>query len=161
MIRKISRLIAVVFACVGLVLLVGCAEMGSYGRLNPVYSKTDGISIQIIMERWQDFDIYYAGLSTQNPSAVIFDPKGDGKKIVTDKWILLEDKERISEAVHWISKGDYLNAVLYKIIGPDDQPYGYMYTAWNHVYMKLVDENTLWVEDLPLPPIDYGPGFSK
>ena len=158
---KIINIIASVFAFIGLALSTSCAEMETYGRLNPVYTKTDGISLKTVMEHWQDYHIYYAGLSTENPSAVMFDPKGDDKKIISDKWILLEDKEKISEAVHWLSNSAYLNALFYKIIGPDDQIYGYMYTAWNHVYMKLVEKNTLWVDDLPLPPIDYGPGLAR
>jgi hypothetical protein len=161
MIRNIRFPLALVTASVALAVVMACAEMGSYGKLNPVYSRTDGISLQTLMERWQDFDVYYAGLSTENPSAVMFDPKGDNKQIVSDKWMLLEDNERISEAVHWLTNNVKFPPVLYKMVGPDDRLYGYMYTAWNHVYMKMVDENTLWVHDLPLPPIDYGPSQAK
>jgi len=31
------------------------------------------------------------------------------------------------------------------------------YSFWQHVYMKILDDKTLWVDDLPVPPIDYGP----
>jgi hypothetical protein len=41
---------------------------------------------------------------------------------------------------------------LFKVIGPDGHLYGYMFTSWDHAVMRAVDEKTLFVNELPMPP---------
>jgi hypothetical protein len=42
--------------------------------------------------------------------------------------------------------------MLQRILGPDDQFYGYFFSAWTHAYIEVIDEKTLWIEDIPLAP---------
>ena len=90
----------------------------------------------------------------------MFDPKKDGKTLVpSDKWTKVEDQESVSEIVSWLQihnfPGYFLR--LYKILGPNDQLFGYLFTGWHHVVFKVVDERTLFVYGLPDPPHYFGP----
>jgi len=38
------------------------------------------------------------------------------------------------------------------VYGPDGHLYGYMFTSWDHAVMRMVDEKTLFVNDIPMPP---------
>jgi hypothetical protein len=41
---------------------------------------------------------------------------------------------------------------LWKILGPDEYLYGYMFTAWDHAVMPIGDDKTMRAMDLPMPP---------
>lgn len=137
--------------------IMGCSWLKSYGKLRIQSGPGKKVAIEELIEQWQSYDVYYAGLSLENPSAIMFDPKGDGQKLVSDKWIAVKNRQELSTLVNWIDANIPFSPVLWRVLGPDSQFYGYMYSAWNHVLIKVVDESTLWVDDLPLPPTDYGP----
>jgi hypothetical protein len=119
------------------------------------------MSLDELVERWQDYDVSYAGYSSTFPTALMFDLKNDDKKLVTDTWKPIEDLETLLKVKKdtWES-WRYYWPKLYKILDPQDRLYGYMYTPWTHVVIKVVDESTLWVEDLPHPPVDRRGGFT-
>jgi hypothetical protein len=85
----------------------------------------------------------------------MFDPKKDSKTLLSDKWIKVEDQETVSDLISWIQHTTEFYPRLQRILGPDDQFYGYFYSGWDHVLIKVVDERTLWVYDLPIPPDLY------
>jgi len=140
----------------GLVLMVfmsGCPLIKNYGKLGTQYGLDEKMTIQMLEERWQDYDVYYAGVHITLPSAVIFDPKDDERKLLTHEWwVQVKDQQELSEVIRWIWGGEF-SPHLWKILGPDNQLYGYIYTAWDHAHIKVIDEKTLWVDDIPLPPI--------
>jgi hypothetical protein len=112
------------------------------------------MTIQKLRENWQNYHILYAGLEPNVPSALIFDRKDDDRKIIGERWWELRDAKALSDTIEWIQQqinGPYY-PIVYKIIGPDNHLYGYMFTAWNHAVMRQVDEKTLSVLDLPVPP---------
>jgi len=137
--------------------MIGCSWLKNYGKLRIESGPGKKVAIEELIERWQSYDVYYAGISLESPSAVMFDPKGDGRKLVSDKWIVVKNQQELSTLVNWIDANIPFSPVLWIVLGPDSQFYGYMYSAWNHVLIKVVDESTLWVDNLPLPPTDYGP----
>ena len=110
-----------------------------------------------LIEHWERYDISYAGLSMENPSAVMFDPKGDDRRLTSDKWVPVKTQEELFTLLGWIDHNVHFPPTLWRIIGPDGQLYGYMFTAWYSARIKVIDEKTLWVDDLPLPPFDHGP----
>ena len=88
----------------------------------------------------------------------MFDPKNNDKTLQpSDRWTKLDDKESVTEVISWIKIQDSSNFYprLYRILGPDDQFYGYLFSAWNHLTTKVVDDRTLRVYDLPDPPYYY------
>jgi len=147
------------FSMIALVLLftAACGWMKNYGRLSVVYEKKDGVTIQNLVENWQENDVTYAGLSVSSPSAVMFDPKSDDRRLTHDKWVRVKDLDQLKTILNWIDSDPNFPPRLMKITGPDGLVYGYMYSYRSDVVMKVVDGRTLWVGDIPLPPFDYGP----
>ena len=137
--------------------LYGCLSLGSYGRLRLQSINGDMVTIQTLKDKWQEYTIYYAGPGVQNPSAIMLDPKDDNRNIVNNGWVKVEEQETLSELIIWIRANAKFEPKLWKILAPDNQLYGFMYTSWGHAHIKVIDDKTLWVDDLPVPPIDYGP----
>jgi hypothetical protein len=155
----INMLTAVIFFA-----LFGCAWIGSFGRISLQSGSTPYVTTGELQKNWGNYEIYFAGGSVEYPSAVLFDPKDDDKTIINDKWRKVEDQKTLSEIIRWISIQDIGGPYypkLYMILGPDGRFYGYMYTAWNHVLIKGIDEKTIWVDDLPHPPHSIGPGLGR
>jgi len=105
---------------------------------------------------WNDYLVYYAGPSISFPSALLFDPKGDGRKIVPDQWLPVKDPTQLNEIVEWLEFRPTFTPTLFTIFGPDAKIYGYLYSYKTDVLIKMTDDNTLWVSNIPIPPIDYG-----
>ena len=81
----------------------------------------------------------------------MFDPKKDGKIFIGNKWAQIEDKETLLELIGWIQTYIKFDPRLWKIVGPDEQFYGYLFCACNHVVIKSVDSTTMYVYDLQSP----------
>ena len=139
-------------AVVPVFVMSGCS---GYGKLRSQSGYRDDTTIENLKENWQDYAVYYAGYAVNNPSGIMFDPKNDDKTLMpSERWTKLDDKESVIEVISWIrlqDSSDYYPR-LYKILGPDDQFYGYLYSAWDHLLTKVADEKRLWVYDLPDPP---------
>lgn len=147
----------------GLVLIVfmsGCALTKNYGKLRLQYGPGEKMTIQRLEEKWQDYNVYYAGPHIKFASAVIFAPKEGDRKLLTNKgWVQIKNRQQLSEVLRWLWGDETLGEplpTLWKILGPDNQFYGYMYTPWDHALIKVIDKKTLWVDDIPLPPISTG-----
>ncbi|MBC8418027.1 MAG: hypothetical protein H8E10_05475 [Desulfobacterales bacterium] len=141
------------------VLMTGCLGLENYGTLRVASGKW-GATIQEVIDNWQDYDIYYAGLSYKSPSAVMFDPRKGGKRLVSDKWVPVTEQSVLKTIVDWLNS--YINypPTLWKLLGPKGDFFGYMYTsATEQVVVKQIDPDTMWVDDIPLPPFDYGGGM--
>ena len=151
---KLKRSICLAFISVFFILpMAAWAFFGPYGKLSVQPSGKERMSIEILKERWQDYDVYFAGPNMNRPTAIMFDPKDDDKKLVPHKWWVRIEKEEDLKEVLWELRMAQVNffPLVRSILGPDKDLYGYMYTAWNHVLIKVVDDSTLWVDDIPLP----------
>jgi hypothetical protein len=129
-------------------LISGCA---SYGKLRPLSGQERAMSIEALEKNWEDYAVYWTGLSVGEPSGIMFDPKKDDRKLTNEKWIKVENKATLAELIGWIKMNRDYYPRLWTILGPDDRLYGYMYTGWRNVVIKEVDERTLYVHDLPAP----------
>jgi hypothetical protein len=142
------------FVCIILILPISTlAFFGPYGKLRVQPRGMEKVTIKMLEENWQDYHVYFAGPWIGRPSAIMFDPKGDDKKLVPHKgWVPVKDEKDFLEVAWGIRVGQVAFwPIVWRILGPDDQFYGYMYTAWDHVLIKVVDNKTLWVDDIPLP----------
>ena len=131
----------------------GCTP-GRYGRLGPV-DRVDPVTVDSLVKNWEDYEVYFAGLHAGHPSAVLFDRKDDDRRLLSERWFDVKSKDLLDHLVYSIQKqlpfaGYYPR--LWKIFGPDGHLYGYMFTSWDHAVMKVVDEKTMFVNDIPLPP---------
>jgi hypothetical protein len=153
--RGASMLLGVVLITLS---LAACAGPGGYGKLRLQPEGKDKVTPAKLLKEWNDYDVYYAGISTSRPSAVLFDPKGDGNTIQCHKWwIRIEDRETLKEVMSWLTFDMHFEPVVWRILGPEDEFFGYMYTWWNHVLIRVVDGHTIWVNDMSMPP-DYPAG---
>jgi hypothetical protein len=135
-----------------LVMVAGC---GSYGKLRLQSGPGETMTIQQLKEKWQEYHILFTGVEPNVPSAIIFDRKDDGREIIGDRWWELKDYKTLSDTIGWIEAqvtlGPYYPR-LWKMLGPDDHLYGYMFTGWDSAVMTIGDDKTMRVQDLPMPP---------
>lgn len=131
-------------------LVSGCAWLKGYGKVRLSTEYGDGMTIQELQANWNHYNVYYAGMSTSNPAGIMFDPKNDGRELVGDRWVRVEDKETVSDIISWIKTYTQSYPRLHVLLGPDNQLYGYLFYAWghDHVVAKLIDDKTLYVYDL-------------
>jgi hypothetical protein len=147
-----------------LLALSGCAVYTG-ARSQMVYGNR--ITVQGLAKDWQNFNVYFTGHGRGHPSAVLFEPKEDGRAVIADRWWKVEQYEILADLIDSIQRqlpiGFYYPRLL-ELVGPDNIPYAYVFTSWDHVPVKLVDERTLFVYDIPLPPylaIDGRDGFRE
>jgi hypothetical protein len=150
-IRKISFLVLHLLFVFS---FVSCS--GNYGRLVAQWGPGNEKTIRDLARDWDKYLIYYAGPSFSFPSAVMFDLKEDGRKLVPDKWLPVKDRAQLNEIVEWLEFRPVFRPILYTILGHDGKLYGYLYSYKTDVLIKAAGNNILWVSDMPLPPISYG-----
>jgi hypothetical protein len=135
-------------------LMSGCAALlKGYGKVRLATEYGDHMTIQKLQENWNDYNVYYAGISISNPAGIMFDPKDDGRELVSDRWIRVEDGKTVAEIISWIKTYSQFYPRLHVILGPDNQLYGYVFYAWGYDYVvaKVIDDKTLYVYDLESP----------
>ncbi len=134
----------------GLIVLVasvfvyGCAD---YGTLRP--TAVQDVTIDTLVNSWQDYTVSWTGLNEGEPTGIMFDPKGDGRALTGEHWYRVENKESLSKMIMWLKFNMNYYPYVWKIVGPDGQFYGYVYTGYTHFAMKVVDERTMLVYGLP------------
>ena len=142
-----------IFIITILILLIsGCAN---YGKLRvesqDVYNAnsrySEKMTIEKLLNNWQDYDIYYAGYKSTRATGIMFDPKNDDRKLIHGWWEKIDSKEKLDTVVKWIGfrAQHYYGNYLYSMIGPDQKLYGYVFTPYNHVVFKSVDANSMYV----------------
>ena len=155
--------VVVVSLISSLVIVAGCA---SDARLRLQSGPGESMTTQQLKENWEKYHILATGLHKGIPSAIIFDRKDDGREIIGGRWWEVKDYKSGSESIDRIvaqgSVAQYYPR-LWKVLGPDDHLYGYMFTAWDHATMTIGDDKTMWVKNIPVPPFlttDGAPGGS-
>lgn len=145
---------------VALLLVSGCAWLRGYGKTRVLSRQEEKVALQQLKVNWQDYAISYAGVKVGTAAAVIFDPKNDDKTLVSDTGVKVEDKETLLELIGVIESYIHFYPRLHRILGPDNQLYGYIFYAWGHPVFKVVDENTLYAYNLQSPVyMTDEPGF--
>lgn len=144
---------------ISLFFISGCSQFNSYGKLRHISGDGNMVTIQYLEENWNDYIVYYAGyygsLSIKHPSALMFDPKNDSKKLAGDKWTMVNDKSTLSELISSIQSQGSVGGFyprLWRMLGSDEQLYGFLFTSWDHAVTKVIGEKIMWVYDLPSPP---------
>ena len=148
------------FFLTGIVMILwiipGC--LGNYGKIR-MTSGDHNATIQDLKDNWENYDILYAGLATDSPSAIMFGPRADGKRLIGKKWMPVTSRSVVEEIIGWLESYVNFPAVLYEILSPENVFFGYIYTSpTEQIVIKQIDPETLELENIPLPPIDYGPG---
>ena len=130
----------------------GCA---GYGHLRVVDSKsTSPVTLTDLVNDMEKFTVWAGGWSPAQPTAVLFDPRDDNRTLVPHRWTRVETRQKLLEVIQWLRMNQVSRSVLWKVLGPDGEFYGYVYTPWINVPMKRIDEGTMQVYDLPHPPLE-------
>jgi hypothetical protein len=132
----------------------GC--LGNYGKIS-VASGDYNATIRQLKQNWDNYDILYAGLSTDSPAAIMFAPKAEGKRLIGKKWMPVTKQSEFDEIVRWLEFNVGFLPTLYEVLSPQGVSFGYIYASnMVQIVVKQIDPETLEVDDVPLPPFDYG-----
>jgi hypothetical protein len=134
------------------VMVAGCA---SYGRLKLESGPGATMTIQQLKESWQNYHILATGVEPAVPSAIIFDRKDDGREVIGDRWWELTDHKSVSDTIDRIAAQANVAQYyprLWKMLGPDNHLYGYMFTAWDSAVMNVGEDQNMSVLDIPMTP---------
>jgi hypothetical protein len=132
----------VLFMVMGL-LIAGCAA-GNYGKMREEESAR--MKLDTLLLDWQNHNIYYGGTNPDRPIAVLFDPKSDGKNLeVEGRWWSVSDEKTMLNAVGRINMLPGAIPRLWRVLGPDDSLYGYVYTPLMKLDITVVNEKTMRV----------------
>ena len=159
-VQIMDRLRYIYLAVTGLLSFILISGCSGYGSLQHQSGYRKDITIEELTKNWDDYNVYYSGYALNNPSGIMFDPKNDDKTLTpSDRWVKIDSEGDVSEVVSWIDINDFpwYHAGLHKILGPDGEFYGFLYTGWYGIAAKATDDGTLLVYDLPDPPQYYGP----
>lgn len=125
--------------------IFGCASwQKNYGRLKSLSKVESEKTIRDLIDRWTDFDIYYADSGTPSSFGIMFDPKDNDTVLAGNMWTRIADKETLLKTVKWAKHDRLLNEML----GPDGRFYGYIYYSYGHVTLKMVDDRKMYVFNL-------------
>ena len=147
-IKTLAGMVILIF-----VFIMGCS--GTNGKIVKQTGTEDKMTLAELRENWEEYTIYYSYRWDSRPSAIMFDPKNNDKKLVGDSWYKIEDQETLSETIRIIQ--DFYDYAKVEVIkGPDNQFFGYMYYPYYlRIPVKMVDERTLYVSTLP--PVKSSP----
>ena len=147
-IKTLAGIVILIFA-----FIMGCS--GTNGKIVKQTGTEDKMTLAELRENWEEYTIYYSYRWDSRPSAIMFDPKNNDKKLVGDSWYKIEDQETLSKTIRTIQE-QYDYAKVEIIEGPDNKFFGYMYYPyWLDIPVKMVDERTLYVSTLP--PVKSAP----
>jgi hypothetical protein len=135
-----------------LVLIIsGCVQLqGNYGSTKVIPRTGGKVTIQDLINKWDDYNIYYAGYGVRLPLGVWFDPKDSDTSLVGDLWKPVPDKKTLIEITQWIYPYTQYEPYLYEILGPDGRFYGYLYYSYGPVVFKKIDKSKMYVFNLEL-----------
>ena len=127
----------------------------AYGKLEIVPIGSNQLTIQDLVDKWDDYNIYYsdkyAGYSARSPMGIIFDPKNNDTMLVGDRWKKVKNQEDLIEMTEWICPTTLHEPFLNTIFGPDGRFYGYLYYSCGCVNCKMVGDKKMYVFNLEAP----------
>ncbi len=131
----------------------GCSTVKGYGKLDYPQRTEPKMTLGQLVKNWQDYGVYYSGVWEGYVYGVMFDPKNDERKLVGHEWWApVETQEDLHQMILRIDAFP-AEPQLWKILSPDDQLHGFIYTFRHPVLVKVIDDQTLWVDELTFPPL--------
>lgn len=126
-------------------IISGCASLQkNYGKLKRLPIDQSEMIIQDLIDKWEDYDIYYASSGSPSSIGIMFDPKNNDTALVGDMWKKIMDEEDLLKAINWIKHDRFLSEIL----GPDGQFYGYIYYSHGAITLKMIGDKKMYVFNL-------------
>ena len=87
-----------------LTILLFSAGCGHYSKLVRLDESTGEITLQKLQANWNEYHVYYN--EDYGARALIFDPKGDDKKVTHNVWIKIEDQQILADnkSLHYMKQ---------------------------------------------------------
>jgi len=160
MMKKYKFLSVFLFALIALVIW-GCVSwQKNYGKLKIIPKNSNEITIQNLIDKWDDYNIYYSdqydGFSVRSALGIMFDPKNNDTTLVGDRWKKVNDQNILAKMTQWIVLNTQYEPWLNEILGPDGWLYGYLYYSYGVVTLKMVGDNKMYIFNLEEPPDQEG-----
>ena len=148
--NKHLYLAALILSCL---VFCSCASMSAnYGKIKNLTGKRKKeVTIDLLVENWADYDIYYAGMGVKFALGIMFDPQKNNTKLTGDAWKKIEDQETLKECLRWIYLTTQQFPWLAELLDPDDRFLGYLYYAGGPASLKKIDDSTFYMFDLENP----------
>lgn len=146
--RKIS-ISLLTTALLGLLICAGCAGYG-HARYQGLVQGHD--MLETMMANFEVYHVYYSGMSESFPSGIIFDPKDDDNTVAQKGWIRVETRGKAWELVRNLERFHHLRPLLYALVGEDGRHYGYIYTSYQRIVVRQLEENKIYVNEMPIAP---------
>jgi hypothetical protein len=148
--KKYIRISLILF----LVLIIsGCVQLQeNYGRIKMIPRTEGKVTIQNLIDKWENYNIYYAGYDVRLPLGIIFEPKDNDTSLFGELWKPVRDKKTLIELTQWIYSTTQYEPYLNEILGPDNRFYGFLYYSYGPVVLKKIDKNKMYILDLERPP---------
>jgi len=143
-----------------ILMISGCTSwQKNYGKLKNVPKGQNEVTIQVLVDKWDDYNIYYAGRDERFPLGVIFDPKNNDTTLQGDRWKNIEDKEMLIKILDRIERHTNHYPCLKEVLSPDGRFYGYLYHSFGPAVFKRIDDKKMYVFDLEDPNDRDGRGM--
>lgn len=135
---QINAKTTMLFFC-GLVWLIGC---GGQASLKPVVVQDGKATVADIAQNFEDYHVFFISIhgNTGN-TALLFDPRDDGRKLVANNWTPVEDDHALSGYLQMMESRGYTG--LFEILGSDNHFFGYLMAARAHIAARQIDDNTM------------------
>jgi hypothetical protein len=155
-IRKMSRHKFLFIFLIALILYSCSISLKNYGKVKMLPKGPGEVTIQDLIDKWEDYDIYYSGFfsrdyGVRNPLGVMFDPKNTDTTLVGQLWEKVRDQKTLIEITQMIYPNTQYEPWLSEILGPDGRFYGYLYYSYGMVVLKLTNDGKMNIFDLEEP----------
>ena len=140
-------------AVMGLISVLFISGCPSQGRLRVQYRSDTAVAMKDIQENHDKYIIHANEWPAGEVSAMVFDLKGDNRTIENDGWTKVTSKEQLSKLIDRSRRNIYRQ--FFKILGPNEEFYGYLLGGARYVWIQTVDANTLKVNSTNWVP-DFG-----
>ena len=134
------------FVCLAVVSLISLSLISvcaSSGILRVQSGSDTKVFLKDIEENKDKYIIHANEWPAGEVSAIVFDPKDDNKTIENDGWTKVTSQEQLSKLITRSNR--LIFRQFFKIVGPNDDFYGYLLGGPPYVWIKTVDDNTLKV----------------
>jgi hypothetical protein len=123
---------------ISLSLISGCTNSAI---LRVQYGADTKAFLNTIEANYDKYIIHALEWPVDEVSAIVFDPKDDNRAIENDGWTKVSAQDQLSKL---IARSDRLiSRQFFKIVGPNDDFYGYLLGGQEYVWIETIDENTL------------------
>ena len=146
-----------VIAIIALIFAFSCATPKGSPRFEPVAHRDKGEALSDLRQNWRNYSISYGGGSVGLASVLIFDPKDDGRRLVGERYVKVEDDETLDRVISVIQSYVAFTPTLYRIYGEAGELFGYVFTAHFRPFPGKIDDRTLGLPNWKSPAYIGGP----